>query len=130
MRAPEHRPFVGEKLLETQRISSIESAVGVRLLPLLKGELMLESSRVKVLVSRRWPLALVCGEVSPENESACAEEAPRKVPESPRPVTPGWKASRLNRFRPFIGSSLSLTGSILAEIRPSSVATAVICSAT
>ena len=83
----------------------------------------MESSRLKVFASRRWPFALVCGEVSPEKESACAEEDPRNVPESPLPVTPGWNASRLNRFLPFIGSSFNLIGSILAEMRPSSVDT-------
>ena len=45
-------------------------------------------------------------------------------------MTPGWNASRLNRFLPFMGSSFSLMGSILAEIRPSSVANWVTCSKT
>ena len=80
MRAPALRPSVAEKLLETTRTSSTESAFGVMLLPLLYGELVIESSRLKVLASLRWPFALVCGEVSPENESAWAEEDPRKVP--------------------------------------------------
>src|SRR4051794_34118482 len=126
MRAALPRPSSAEKLFETTRTSSTESAFGVRLLPLLYGEFVFEPSSEKVLDSLRWPFALVCGEVSPENESACAEEDPRNVPESPRPVTPGWKASRLNRFLPFIGSSFSLIGSILAEILPASVSTDVI----
>ena len=93
--APLLRPSTAEKLFATTRTSSTDSELGVRfVMPPRATPLVLVSSTVNELASSRWPLALMRGADSPENESFPAPPAP-KVEETPLPVTPGWSAIRL-----------------------------------